>query len=579
MKSTFRRVVAAFSLVTLITVIAASPSNAANAPTGVGSTGGGATLVSLRVGELTNIVDAQLVRELNGTSIDSALATPNAFQSLSALVATSDLLDLSSVNTPEIRTETEGAQKQQVTDLLKFEDFIDPAILSGSVNPATLVSVLDAAGARSSLNSTLTDVSVLSGVANVDSSALTITGNSSPTEAVAGRNVVADGITVLNLGMLLDVLGLSLDDLSLQQIFDLVIATGSLDAIADALHIPLDLVQVAVAPVLAQEEFVAAKQTAVDDANDALTSCLADLVNCLDQAGLEADLADAEAALASAQGILDIMLAPFAELAAFAVNLLSGTPLVQVGKITAGAVATARDTVPNSAATTGGRVESVQIAGLDPVGPIDLADGQAAVDAAVAELNGSLSSILSIVDPDLANLLQLELLSHDEQLGVEAGYVKSLANITGLAVTITPPNLCDVYENLDVHQFPVLNIALDDAPSAAPLLEELGLTQVCEVPQNVAELTSDVQPNIAVPLVEVTTAALTEPLSFQTASVGSTAEFKVAAAPAVPETPALPRTGMNETLLLVIGGLMAAVALGLRRASAPVKVRANRIKQ
>jgi hypothetical protein len=33
---------------------------------------------------------------------------------------------------------------------------------------------------------------------------------------------------------------------------------------------------------------------------------------------------------------------------------------------------------------------------------------------------------------------------------------------------------------------------------------------------------------------------------------------------------------MNETLLLVIGGMMAAVALGLRRASAPVKVRANR---
>jgi LPXTG-motif cell wall-anchored protein len=47
----------------------------------------------------------------------------------------------------------------------------------------------------------------------------------------------------------------------------------------------------------------------------------------------------------------------------------------------------------------------------------------------------------------------------------------------------------------------------------------------------------------------------------------------------VPEQPALPRTGMNETLLLVIGGLMAAVALGLRKVSAPVRVRAKRTKQ
>jgi LPXTG-motif cell wall-anchored protein len=74
------------------------------------------------------------------------------------------------------------------------------------------------------------------------------------------------------------------------------------------------------------------------------------------------------------------------------------------------------------------------------------------------------------------------------------------------------------------------------------------------------------------------TPALLNPVTLRVAQADSVAAFTTAPGRTTSTTraPALPRTGMSETLLLVIGGMMAAVALGLRRASAPVTVRARR---
>jgi LPXTG-motif cell wall-anchored protein len=70
---------------------------------------------------------------------------------------------------------------------------------------------------------------------------------------------------------------------------------------------------------------------------------------------------------------------------------------------------------------------------------------------------------------------------------------------------------------------------------------------------------------------------LLSPVTFKAASVNSVSSFKTVAAPTqttTPNSPPLPRTGMNETLLLIVGGLMAAAALGVRRISAdPERVR------
>jgi hypothetical protein len=267
----------------------------------------------------------------------------------------------------------------------------------------------------------------------------------------------------------------------------------------------------------------------------------------------------------------------------------------------------AKDTVGNSAATVTGSIQSITIASLAPVGPIDATTALDQIQAASATVNGQLDSILSLIAPSLAGLVHLDLFPRNTNVFTENGYVKSVANITALVLTLTPPNLCTVFNELDA---PAVEFPFDLNSASVQRAEQSGLT---------ANSLTDVQPQIhpnlvplpdpldisgvldglgsavaacpletplAVPLnVRPADApqgfftALSTPATFRIASVNSAAEFKTVAAPVTPvtpATPALPRTGMNETLLLVVGGLMAAVALGLRRAAQPVKVRANR---
>ena len=69
MKNDIRRVVAAFSLVALGSVVAAAPATAADPPTGVSNAGGGLSIVALDYG---NILKATLVGESNSDTIDPA---------------------------------------------------------------------------------------------------------------------------------------------------------------------------------------------------------------------------------------------------------------------------------------------------------------------------------------------------------------------------------------------------------------------------------------------------------------------------------------------------------------------------
>jgi LPXTG-motif cell wall-anchored protein len=183
-------------------------------------------------------------------------------------------------------------------------------------------------------------------------------------------------------------------------------------------------------------------------------------------------------------------------------------------------------------------------------------------------LNGALETI----DPSLANLLSLKLFQRSTSVAQNGDYVQALAGITALELTITPPDICALVNNvLSVKPISLVTDGLTlPATPVTDVLDALGsIVPDCFEIINIAEISAQAIPEGAV-------AALTGPITFKAASVSSVAEYKVVAATATPEEPALPRTGMNETLLLVIGGLMAAAALGLRRLGAPVKVRANR---
>jgi LPXTG-motif cell wall-anchored protein len=379
---------------------------------------------------------------------------------------------------------------------------------------------------------------------------------------------------------LLNLLGLTLNNLPISDVLSLLGQLGEIDAVNTIIGTtnfsdPTDIQ----ADIDTLNAGIDSAQATLDTANAALTAAQSALDLCLlgnpllcsaQTAARDA----AQAAVTAAQTTVDAVQAELTTLLQTVVNVLTQTPLLSVGGVKAGAFATAADTVANSTASVVGSIDHVMVGGLD-LGAVDVA---ATLDQASALLDSVMTdrnNALTVVDPSLANILSIKLFDHSTDVSQAGDYVQSLANVTALAVTITPPNICDLVNSVFDKAGPFLpnNLDLPTDP-VTDALTDLG--------SGVADCFTQVVPTVrgasvqASVLPEGTLAALTGPITLTTASVSSAATFKAAATPETPATPQLPRTGMNETLLLVVGGLMAAAALGLRRITSPATVRSRR---
>jgi hypothetical protein len=249
-------------------------------------------------------------------------------------------------------------------------------------------------------------------------------------------------------------------------------------------------------------------------------------------------------------------------------NVLGSAKLLQIQGIHVGAIATAKDTVANSSALVTASIGGIKIGGLD-LGGIDVNAALEQVQALAAGVTNQLNSILATISPSLANLVKVELFKQATDVSQSGDYVNAMAGIIGLSATVTPPDLCAV-----------LSDVLGKLPVGGNTLPGVSLPAL-PVPAVLATVGSLLSCRAAAAGVQAAaiggTPALLNPVTLRVAQASSVAAFTTAPGRTTSTTaPGLPRTGMNETLLLVIGGMMAAVALGLRRASAPVKVRANR---
>jgi len=556
MISMFRRAFAAFGLLALISVIAAAPANAAT-PTGVGTSGGNATLLSVDYGD---IIQASLLGESNSDTIDPANGTPTATEALAPLTVHSvavPALDLATV--PTIQTTSTGATDQKTTALLDLSTLGVPG-LTGAVDPATLTSLVDTNGARSALSSTLADLDAL-GLINVHSVVASLGGLAAPGSSTANRSLTADAITVLDLQGLLNLLGLDVTNLSFDQLLGLVDSLGLVPALNDAV------------PGLN----AASIQDVVTYANQVIASIISNNTKLVQlQAiavctGLEPvvvllgiNCGQLGTTISSVTTALNAAVAQVTALVQGVLDVVAGTPLVAIDGVTVGAVATAKDTVANSSALVTGAINDIRVGGLD-LGGVDanatLDQVEALATNVVTTLNGALASI----DPSLANLISLDLLHRATAVSTSGDYVNAVAGITAATLTITPPDLCDLISHLAGHEVAVPGGVTLPATPVTELLGDVGSL----VPPCLA--LDSVQQQRLAPQAVGGFPGLTGPVTFKAASVNSAATFKAVAAPATPTTPtspSLPRTGMNETLLLIVGGLMAAAALGIRRASA-----------
>ncbi|MEY2420963.1 MAG: hypothetical protein QOI95_1030 [Acidimicrobiaceae bacterium] len=563
----FRRFFATFSLIALVSVLAAAPSNAVDAPTGVGSAGGDVSLVSIDYGDL---LAATLLGEGNSATIDPAIGVPTATETLSPLDVNSVTLPLlNALTVPSVQTTSSGAADSKTTALLDLSTLGVPGV-TGTVNPASLTSLVDANGAKAALTSTLADLNV-AGVLGVDAASLDLGGLAGPAASSATRGVTVDAISVLDLQALLNLLGLTIGDLSVEQVATLLDQLNELDTVNTILGTtnfssPSDLTS-AVSDLQSLITTVTTNRTALQAIAGTCTGTEVILtllgIDCTEIGTTIADLTT------QVNGLLDELNSTLQA----AIDVLGGTPLLAIDGVTAGAAARAADTIANSSAIVTAAINDIRVGGLD-FGAIDANTTLDQIAALATSVMTTLNQALATIDPSLANLLSVDLFQRATSVAQNGDYVEALAGITALALTVTPPDICALVNSV-LAETPIASLTQGLTLPATPvtdLLDQVGSVVLdCFTLINIDRLQAQAIPEGAV-------AALTGPITFKAASLNSVANYKVVAAPAVPEVPALPRTGMNETLLLVVGGLMAAVALGLRRAAVPVKVRANRKK-
>jgi predicted nucleic acid-binding Zn-ribbon protein len=277
---------AALFITAVLAVALAAPARAQDpAPVGVGSTSGAASVVAVDLGSLLNLA---LIGESSSSTIDPAVGTSTATETLAPLVGNATALG--AFGAPTVQVTSTGPVDSKGTELLDLSTLGVPG-LTGTINAATLQALVDDSGAKSSLSSTLTNVGVLGGVANVDSAGLDLGGVAGPTASDATRAITVDGVTVLDLRALLSALGLDLNTLPLSTLTDLIDQLGLVDTLNSltGLNLPNAAALVAM----------------VTDLNSQLGTVPADIADLQGQVtALQGQLATAQGALTSAQGQL-----------------------------------------------------------------------------------------------------------------------------------------------------------------------------------------------------------------------------------------------------------------------------------
>ena len=293
--------------------------------------------------------------------------------------------------------------------------------------------------------------------------------------------------------------------------------------------------------------------------------------------------------MTNAQGVLDAtvatlngLLATLNGLLAQVQSLLNGLaatlglqPLLSIEGVQVGAVATAKDTVANSTATATGVIGDIKLGGID-LGGLDIEQATVGqVQSLLSSLTSQLNSVLTTISPSLTNLVTVDLLQKTTEVSQSGDYVRAVAGIAGLVATVTPPDICsllsDVLSNvpngLAGNTLPGVSLPATPLPEPAHQ-PRLGHPQLCR-----GVGACGCPRAAAIPALPAFPALLT-PITLTAAEANSVSEFKSVAqgtdttttttqTPGTPiDGPALSRTGMNETLLLIIGGLMAAAARG-----------------
>lgn len=430
----------AISLVGAATLV--SPAHAATP--GVGTAATSSSILDVALGTNGSLLNLKVLADEARSTIDPTVTSAReAYSRLNALSLTSSVLPapLNNISLPMVESKTPGgngavagpsfnlAQPTQALNL-------PLALLGGSITPANLTSAVDADGARSALTSALGNISLVGGLISATGAESVLGTNAKGADADGSRSIKVGAINVLDLGSLLNGLGIPLTALPIPVVSDLLKTLGvpvagvpsslTLEGFVDELNTTIDGLQA---------QLAAATDAASATVNQVLAPVTVGILG-----GLGLPVPQVGDVIATVNGVIDQVQDVLSTVLKTALGALDGLSLLSAQGIEVGTITKASDTVAGSAADIVAKIGSIKVGGLTVPG-LDLGATLSQVNGVLDTVNGTLSSVLGSVSPDLANLVKVNLFAKDANTGVTqgSGYVKSLAGVSALTAKITPP--------------------------------------------------------------------------------------------------------------------------------------------
>ncbi|MEO7836664.1 MAG: hypothetical protein ABIS21_03355 [Acidimicrobiales bacterium] len=530
---------------------------------GVGSSVASTSILSLQLGNDGSLLDLGLLVDKARSTIDSTVASAQSSTSLVPVALSSKAIPAVGALTgalPKFETLDPGGKKSDSGPAIDLANLggvvggitsvLPVSLLGGEVVPTKLTSELLNNVATSTLDTKIVDLNTLFGLLSVQSITNTLGTKAAAAQSDGIRGVKVGEISVLDLGNLLKGLGIDLNSLPLKTVSDLVTKLG----------IPVELLQgdANLLDAVGTLQSAIAGVTAVVDGGTLPSAVVNTVQPVTDILGtLPAVLPTNTASDIPTASLLDLpvsttlatLTATLNNLLGTALDLLGDKPLLSLAGADVNIVTKATDNVTTSVADVTATVGGLEVLGLKVPG-VNLLN----VGATVNSVTGTLGSVLSIIDPALKDLVGISFLDKTSSVSTSNGYVRSVAGLDLLKLSIKPPALLGEL---------VSTLTGNSAASSTGVLSGLGLP-TGGLPVQGASATS-----LAGALnLPAAVGALVQGATLRVGSIQSSSDHIAAVAPGAPVVPAdqqLPRTGSESTRMAFVALGLAALALGVRR--------------
>lgn len=537
---------------------------AADPTTGVGTTTASTSIIELRLGD-GSLLDLRVGGEDSQSTIDKKTGPTSAFTKLVPLSVASKTVSALNTTLPALEAKAPGG----TTNVPAVSVPLATPASTGSLDLAALNAAVDATGARSGLNSALKNLTLAGGLVSVPNLTSTLGTDALTTAANGTRGIKADSITVLDLGALLDGLGINLTDLPVSVLSQLlaqlglpvpglpagVDLNGAVNTINGAITQVKGIVSSGVLPTGASGTV----GNLIDSVNQVIAPITGGTLLGVRHAQDLTDLPPLPSPLndvVQLVPVLNQLNLNLSTLLGSALGTLDGAALLQLKGVDVALATTAKDTVANSLATITANVGQVLVGGKS-LGGVDLGGAASTVTNLVNTVTGTLSGVLGTIDPGLANVVSVKMFDQSKNVAQDGDYAKATAALSALSATVTPPaNLGAIVSKVQGLTGVTDLVSSLGLPTLPALPGVGGVSQLESVLGNVQALAQGATLRVA---------SLSSVSEFTPAAVASPAPSATPAAPVATSSGELPRTGGDGAMYAVLGVLFLAMAAGLVR--------------